>query len=428
MVERNWAANVTFGAARVHRPESIDQLQQIVADAAAAGRRVHAAGSRHSFSTVADTEGDLVSMERMNRIVGIDRDAGTVTVEGGIRYGELASALQADGLALHNLPSLPHITVAGAVATGTHGSGDGNANLASAVSTIELVDAAGQLVRVSPETTPGDFDGAVVALGALGVAARLTLAVEPTFDVAQDVYRSLPIGLAIDHLDELMASAYSVSLFTDWTSATVHQVWCKRRVDAGAGAGSVDVADTPGELFGAQRASLALHPVEAVSAEACTEQLGVSGAWHDRLPHFRLDFTPSVGDELQTEYFVSRRDGQAAMLAVQALGDLLAPLLLVSEIRSVSADDFWLSPAYGRDSLAIHFTWRPDQPAAMAVLPSIEAALAPFAMRPHWGKLTTIPTADLRPRYPHFDDFVALVGRIDPAGVFRNDYLDRLLS
>lgn len=396
----NWAGNVVFTAGSVHEPRSVDELVALVAAACADGRTVRAAGSRHSFSRVADPgpDGVLVSMRGLDRIVAIDRDAMTVTVEGGIRYGELSAMLHAEGLALHNLPSLPHITVAGAVATATHGSGDGNGNLATAVRSLDLVRADGSLLHLTPADPR--FAGAVVSVGRLGVVARLSLAIEPTFDVEQTLYLDVPFEACADALDEVMSSAYSVSLFTDYQRDVVDQVWRKGRVGRDGPA--------PGTLLGAGPATERLHPVAGVSAESCTEQLGVPGPWADRLPHFRLGFEPSSGDELQSEYFVARSDGAAAMRAVAGLREELAPLLKISEIRTMAADDLWLSTAHGRPTLALHFTWANDEGRVMAFLPTLEAALAPFDARPHWGKLTAMAPGHVAALYPRWGAFADL--------------------
>jgi len=421
-MQQNWSGNVTFTAAAYHQPVTVEEVQAIVIAAAGAGRRVHATGSRHSFNTVAatDPDGEIVSMLRLDRVVSIDHEAMTVTVEAGIRYGELSAALHADGLALHNLPSLPHITVAGAAATATHGSGVTNGNLATAVRAIELVTADGSLLRIDS----GDprLAGAIVGLGAFGIVVRVTLAVEPTFDVAQTIYRDLPFDVALDRLDKfdsVMDAAYSVSLFTDYQHAVFQQVWWKGRI-------GVD-PPAPASLFGASPAGVALHPIETVSAESCTQQLGEPGPWSDRLPHFRLGYAPSSGNELQSEFFVDRSNGAAAITAVADLASELAPLIQISEIRTVAADDLWLSGSFGRDTLALHFTWIPDHTRVMAFLPRLEAVLAPFAARPHWGKLTAIPPATIRGLYPRWSDFESLVNELDPAGTFANPYLDDLM-
>lgn len=410
---RNWSGNHAYRARTVHEPRSVAELQQLVAGAPA----LRALGTRHCFNDIADGDA-LVSTQHLPVEIDVDSAAGTVRVSGGARYGALAEHLQRAGQALHTMASLPHISVAGAVATATHGSGDANPNLAAVVAGLELVTADGTLRTVGPDDP--DLPGAVVGLGALGVVTALTLRVQPTYDVVQHVETGLPWTAALEHLDTIMAGADSVSLFTDWRGDAIGQVWRKNRADG---------APRPHESFGAVPATGPVHPVPGADVRATTEQLGRPGPWHERLPHFRLEFTPSGGVELQSEYLVDRVHGPAALEAVRGLADEVAPLLLVSEVRSVAADDLWLSTASGRDSLAIHFTWQRRQPEVEAVLPRLEAALAPFAPRPHWGKLFTATGAGapsaLERVYPQLPRFRDLVERHDPDGVFTNDWLRR---
>jgi xylitol oxidase len=411
----NWAGNVDFGARALHRPESVAQLQSLVAGS----DRVRALGTAHSFNRIADTTGDLVSLAALPPTVEIDTGRAAVSVAAGIRYGELVERLHRAGFALHNLGSLPHISVAGACATATHGSGEGNGNLATAVSGLELVTADGDLVTLNRDADGDEFLGHVVGLGALGVVTRLTLDLAPAFDIEQYVYDDLPREQLDAHHAEILGGDYSVSLFTDWTGPHVNQVWRKRRV---TGAGDLNA---PERWFGATLAAEARHPVPGMSAVHCTQQLGVPGPWHARLPHFRLEFTPSSGEELQTEYFVPRRDLVGALTALDGVRDRIAAVLQISEIRTIAADELWLSPAYRRDSVALHFTWVKDTEAVLPVLAAIEDRLAPFAPRPHWGKLFVTPPEVLRDRYDRHADFVALMGRYDPTGKFRNEMLDR---
>ncbi|QZN86362.1 FAD-binding protein [Cellulomonas sp. C5510] len=411
-----WAGNLTYGAARVHEPRTVEQVQEVVAGA----RRVRALGTRHCFNGLADTEHDLVRLDALDPDVRVDAGARTVTVTAGTRYGALARVLHAQGWALHDLASLPHISVAGAVATATHGSGDRSRNLAAAVAAVDLVAADGTLRHVA--RGHDDFAGVVVGLGALGVVVRVTLDVEPTYDVAQEVHTDLPWDVVLEHLDDVTASADSVSLFTDWTGPAVQQVWRKTRLPAGGG------YERRTELFGARPAPGPLHPLPGIDPVHCTEQLGVPGPWHERLPHFRLKFTPSNGDELQSEYLVPRSRAAEAFEALRALAPVVTPLLQVSEVRTVAGDDLWLSTASGGDRVALHFTWHPRQAEVEAVLPRIEAALAPLGARPHWGKLfasLVAPGSDPRALYPRLDDFRALVARTDPEGTFRNAFVDR---
>ncbi|MGW1653279.1 D-arabinono-1,4-lactone oxidase [Streptomyces atratus] len=411
--EKNWAGNITFGARRLSMPRSEAELRETVS----ASTALHALGTRHSFNTVADTRGDLVSVAGLPRRVEIDREAAAVTVAAGLRLGEFADVLHENGYALHNLGSLPHISVAGACATGTHGSGVGNGSIAGAVRALDMVTADGR--NVSLRRGDADFPGAVVAMGALGVVTALTLDVVPAFEVQQWVYEDLPETRLTSSFDEVMSAAYSVSVFTDWREGPLNQVWLKQRV------GSEGPQRAPEEWLGARLADGPRHPIAGMPAENCTRQQGVAGPWHRRLPHFRLEFTPSNGDELQSEYFVARQDAPAAYAALGRLRERIAPLLQITEIRTVARDDLWLSPAGGRDSVAFHFTWVPDTAAVTPVLGAIEEALAPFGARPHWGKVFTTTPGTLRTLYGKYADFERLAARFDPEGKFRNDFLAR---
>jgi xylitol oxidase len=348
----------------------------------------------------------------------LDKERCTVIVEGGIRYGELSQALHAEGFALHNLASLPHISVAGACATATHGSGVGNKNLATAVSNMELVKADGEIITISREKDGDIFNGMVVGLGGFGVVTKLTLDIQPTFDVQQDIYENLPLHELENNFEEIMSSGYSVSLFTDWETEIVNQLWVKRVVKDGKKLPAL--ANSHGTTPAAKR----MHPIAKISAENCTEQLGIPGAWQDRLPHFRMDHTPSSGEELQTEYFVAREDAYQALLAINSIREQVAPLLMISEVRTIAADDLWMSMCYKQDSVALHFTWKMDQPAVTKFLPVLEETLAPFHPRPHWGKVFTMSAAQLESRYERMQNFRQLLLQYDPQGKFRNAFLD----
>lgn len=412
MTGSNWAGNLTYRAAALHRPHTIEELQEVVRTTP----RLRGLGSRHSFNPIADTVGDQVSVADLPPVVDIDASARTVTVSAGLRYGELVEQIDAAGWALANLASLPHISVGGAVSTGTHGSGDRNGSLAAAVAGVRLVRADGELADVV--RGEADFAGTVVGLGRLGILTAVTLDVVPTFEVRQDLFEHLPWSDVHDHFDAVTSSAYSVSMFTDWSDAGPHQVWTKSRTDV----------DPVTELFGATLATRELHPLPGVDPGATTRQLGVPGPWWDRLPHFRLEYTPSDGNELQTEYLVPRAAGLDAIDAVRALREQLAPILLVSEIRTVAGDQLWLSPSHGTDCVALHFTWRMDVPAVEAFLPRLDDALAPFAARPHWGKVFSTTSERLLAAYPRLPDVAALAARVDPDGTFGNELTDSWLS
>ncbi|MFH5831029.1 FAD-binding protein [Halalkalibaculum sp. DA384] len=413
----NWAGNYYYKAKELHEPERIDQVQALVEES----EKVRVLGSRHSFNSIADSPEDLISLKNLRPEIFIDRETQTVTVTAGVRYGELARHLQKHGFALHNLASLPHISVAGACATATHGSGVRNGNLATAVSGMELVTADGELLSISRERDEEQLSGSVVGLGGVGVVTSLTLNIEPTYEVEQYVYRDLSAKHLETHFDDIMSGAYSVSLFTDFRNNTINQVWMKNRLDDDI---EFRAEDT---LFDARLTDRHMHPIAEISAENCTRQMGIPGPWHQRLPHFRMDFTPSSGDELQSEFFVPREHAWDAVAELFKLSDRIAPHLLISEIRTIDADNLWMSPCYRQPSVALHFTWKPDWPSVKKVLPLIEERLAPYDVRPHWGKLFTLSPRVLQSRYEKLDDFKKLLAGCDPKGKFRNRFLEEYL-
>ncbi len=409
----NWAGNYTYSTERLDLPKTVEDVQKIVRS----HNTLKALGTRHSFNGIADTTGDQISLTQLDQMV-LDEKSRTVAVGAGVRYGQLASYIDSHGYALHNLASLPHISIAGACATATHGSGNKNGNLSTAVSAIEIVTADGQVVALSKERDGERFRGAVVALGGLGLVTKVTLDVEPTFRVAQAVYENLPFEQVEKHFDEIFSSGYSVSLFTDWQNHRATQVWIKRRVEQGTS------STWEPNFFGATLATKKLHPVAGHSAESCTEQMGIPGPWHERLPHFRMNFTPSSGAELQSEYFVPRDQGYEAILAVEQLRDQITPHLFISELRTIDADDLWMSPCYKRPSMTIHFTWKPEWPAVKKILPRIEEKLAPFNAKPHWAKLFTTSPSRLKSLYGKMPEYQALLRDYDPHGKFRNEFLN----
>jgi xylitol oxidase len=410
----NWAGNIAYSTQRLREAASEDQLRSLVRSL----DKVKMLGTRHCFNSIADSSHNLLSLKPMHGVVALDRGARTVTVQAGITYGQLCPYLDSHGFALHNLASLPHISVAGACSTATHGSGQKNGNLATAVSGLEIVTAAGDVVKLSRKADGEVFQAAVVGLGALGAIARITLDIQPTYMMRQYVYENMPLAQMKDHFDDIQSSGYSVSLFTDWQKQRLNEVWIKSRVGDG------QAFPAPQEFFGAKLAVRNLHPIAELSAENCTEQMGVPGPWYERLPHFRMGFTPSAGKELQSEYFVPRRNAVDAILKVERLRDQITPHLLISEIRTIAADDLWMSTCYRRPSVTIHFTWKPDWPAVSHLLPVIEKELSPFQPRPHWGKLFTMSPAELRSRYDKLADFIQLATKYDPKGKFRNDFLN----
>jgi xylitol oxidase len=411
---KNWAGNLEYSTDRLYSANSLVQVRGYVKKQ----NKLKVLGTRHCFNNIADSTHSLLSLKSMDQVVALDSEAHAVTVDAGMTYGQLCPYLHGKGFALHNLASLPHISIAGACSTATHGSGERNGNLATAVSALEIVTAAGEVVKVSRQQDGEAFRGAVVGLGSLGVITKVTLDIQPTYMMRQYVYQNLPLPAVKDHFDTIESSAYSVSLFTDWQNQRMNEVWIKSRDEKG------QAFDATPEFFGAKRATKNLHPIAELSAENCTEQMGVPGPWYERLPHFRMGFTPSAGKELQSEYFVPRQHAVEAILAVERLRDQVSPHLMISEIRTIAADNLWLSPCYEQPCVSIHFTWKQDWPAVRTLLPVIEKELAPFNARPHWGKLFTTTPTELKSIYKKLPDFIQLSNRYDPQRKFRNQFLD----
>lgn len=409
---RNWAGNIEYSTDKLDAPATLEQVRELVKKY----NKLKVLGTRHCFNRIADSTDRFLSLGHFDPVMEVDPVALTVTVGPGITYGQLGPYLDSKGFALHNLASLPHISVAGAITTGTHGSGVKNGSLSTAVSAMEFVTADGEILTLSRAKDGERFAAAVISLGAIGVLTKLTLDIQPTYQVRQDVYEGLPLEQIKDHFDEIVAAGYSVSLFTNWATRNFNEVWIKSRLDQPFGLGP--------EFFGARRATRDLHPIADLSAENCTAQMGVPGPWYDRLPHFRMGFTPSSGKELQSEYFIPHQNAVEAILAIDRIGGQISPHLMISEIRTIAADNYWLSPCYQQPCVTIHFTWQQDWPAVSKLLPVIEKELAPFHARPHWGKIFTLQPSRLRELYKKLPEFQQMVKEYDPHGKFRNKFLE----
>jgi xylitol oxidase len=413
---KNWAGNLTYATGEIGYPLTTEEIQQLVKGQ----KKLRALGTKHCFNQIADSKNYLLSQQKRQQLIKLNKDKNQVTVEAGTRYGDFCKLIEEEGYALRNLASLPHISVAGAAATATHGSGVGNGGLATEVSGYKIIKANGDLVEISKETDPEVFNGLAVHLGCLGVITEVTLDLVPSYEVEQRVYRNLPMAALETHFEEVMSAGYSVSLFTDWQNENVNQVWIKSRVDADS------IMKDP-EFFGAKLADRDMHPIDTESSENCTDQMGLPGPWYDRLPHFKMDFMPSKGEELQAEFHVPFEKAFMAMKQIEKIKDDVFPHLFISEIRSIDADEIWMSPFYRQKSVAIHFTLKPHKEVHTKVLPKIEAALQPFEVRPHWGKLFTIPGKTLQAKYSKLEDFKALVAEYDPDGKFRNEFIEKNL-
>ncbi len=413
----NWAGNLTYSTTRVEKAASREEMRAWIMKQP----RFKVLGTRHCFNDIADSRDGFLSVGAFNKVLALDKVKSTVKVEAGIRYGELAVFLNDNGYALHNLASLPHISVAGGCATATHGSGVHNGNLSSAVVGMEFLTPAGEIVHLTRHGDGDHFLGCVVHMGGIGVVTALELAVEPTYQVRQYVYQDLPMAQLEHHFEAIMSAGYSVSLFTDWRNASINEIWIKSRVGDGSSWGNEP------EFHGARAATVNMHPIHGLDAVNCTPQLGVAGPWHERLPHFKMGFTPSSGNELQSEFFVAREHSYEAIMAVEKLHEQISPHLQVTEIRCIAADDLWMSPCLHRPSTTIHFTWKPEWAAVKELLPKIERQLAPFGARPHWGKLFTMGHDRLAELYPKLPEFQRLMRHYDPGGKLRNAWLNRVI-
>lgn len=407
-MQQNWAGNVTFSTPDVVAPRSVDEVAAVVAAADA----VAVVGTGHTFNRAADGP-QRVSVADLLVDLDVDHDAMTVTVSAGWTYSRLAAGLAAEGLALANLASLPDISIGGAIASATHGSGRGLGNLATAVAAVELVTADGTVRWLRRGAT--DFAGVVASMGCLGVVTRVVLDVEPAYRMRQRFVAGLPWSAVEEHLPAVMDLGYSVSVLTPWHSDDVMWLWVKERVDAGPGVGT----STP---FGG--VALTRHH----DPDVLNPQLGVPGPWHERLPHFRVGARPRPGQELQSEWFVAADRWQDAVLALREVGERLAPAINVTEIRWVAADDLWLSPQYEQDTVALHVTWHRDREQDVErAIPIAHEALSPFDARVHLAKMTPVRAVDMARLYPRHADFVDLGNRLDPERVFRNAWANRVL-
>jgi xylitol oxidase len=410
---QNWAKSLTYSTSNVYYPKNVEDVQEIVKKCA----KLRIIGSRHSFSKIADSTEALICLDFLNKLVSLDKVNHTVTVEGGMKYGNLCEYLHENGYALNNLASLPHISIAGSIATATHGSGVSNYSLTSSVVSFELVKADGEVIVISRKD--GElFKATVVGLGGFGVVTKVTLELEPTYEIQQDVYTKLPMAALEKNFMEIASGAYSVSLFTNWQNKTINEVWFKAKVPKN---GPKKYAP---ELYGAKLATKKMHPVETQDAEPCTDQLGIPGPWYDRLPHFRMKFNPSTGKELQTEFFIPIEKAYEAIMAIESLNEKISPYVLITEVRMIKGDTDWMSPTYKRDSIGIHFTWKQEWETVQKLIPQVEAVLEPLDPRPHWAKLFSMSPSKLQSKYEKIDEFRALLKKFDPTGKFRNEFMN----
>jgi L-gulonolactone oxidase len=424
---RNWGGNQQAVATAVSTPASVDDVAALVKEANATGRRVKVVGSGHSFTDIAVTDDQRLHLHRLAGLIAVDRSTRLVTVQAGMPMSVLNTLLAGHGLAVPNLGDIDAQTVAGAISTGTHGTGAGHSTLASVVAAVTLVTGTGEVLHV--DAASPDFPAARLGLGALGIIVEVTLRCVDAFILRADE-RPLPMAEVLAGLTEQIAGHDHVELYwfpyTDRVQLKRNDVVPVNDRPLSRLRGWVDDEFLANAVFGAAcrlgRAIPATVPaISAISARALTAR-----TYTDRSD--RVFCTPRRVRFVEMEYEVPR-DAMPEVLA--ALPRIIAKLpfkvQFPVEVRFTGPDDVWLSHGYGRESayVAIHqYSGAPYEP----YFRQFEQVCAAVGGRPHWGKLHYRDAASLRTGYPRFDDFLAVRDRLDPNRVFANPYLDRVLG
>lgn len=406
----NWGGNLAFEQAEVVKPKTISELAEMVRV-----NKVRPVGTLHSFSPIAKGEGLLMSTANLAIKPELDSDRSVVRFGAAMRFGELALFLEQNGFALRNMGSLPHISVAGAAATGTHGSGDKNQILSSSLTSFSYLNHEGELIKVEKQDPL--FEAFRLGLGAYGIWVEAELSIVPSFQIRQDIFLEIPWSYFLEDPSRLTSAGYSVSLFGKWGTSTISQTWVKSEVeDPRAG---VPIAAIAPEQNSKRELADGV-------GDNLTEQGGKPGPWLHRLPHFRLDASPSAGNEIQTEYFFTRDKIAHAIEAVHSVAGKINPVLIISEIRSIAQDDAWLSPMRRGDSIALHFTWKNEPELVDIAVQELEKVLAPMEPIPHWGKVHHFTQSDLERAHPMLSKAREQFENADPSGKFSSDYLRSL--
>jgi xylitol oxidase len=412
---KNWAGNLTFSAKEFIEIDNISKLQQVVSNSQ--GVKVLATG--HSFNAIGDTKYTLISLKNLSNGIEIDSQNAQALIPAGMSYADAARYLESNGWAFSNMASLGEVTIAGAISTGTHGSGSNNGVLSTSVVGLEIVLGSGELITID-ESNSEEFAGFVISLGSLGVFTKIKMKIVPSFSVKQFVYENIGIQAVAENFDTVFNSAYSVSYFSNWAKNSTGQIWMKFLDDSS----SDNLSDN---WLGANQAKAKQHPVKINNPDPCTDQLGISGKWLYRLPHFKLDSSPASGDEVQTEYLVDRKYVNEYIQDLRTIGDEIAPRVYATEIRTIKSDELWLSGAYQRETVGFHFTWKKSD-TLVDFLPRIEEILGKHDGRPHWAKLFSVKSDELSARYPKYSNFEALLKKYDPKKKFRNKFIDQYFS
>jgi L-gulono-1,4-lactone dehydrogenase len=425
----NWSGLATAHPAQLIAPADATEVADAVVAAGNNGLRVKMVGAGHSFTDIAVTDGLMLRPDRLVGIVGVDRDTMTVTVLGGTPLHVLNERLHGLGLALHNMGDVDRQSVAGAISTGTHGTGGHWASLSAQVAALELVTADGSLLRASTTENSEVFHAARVGLGALGILTAVTFMVEPAFTL-EAVERPMSWAEVVDGFDAMVAENHHAEAYwfphtdrmlTKRDNRTLDEPRPLSRLRA-----YVDDRLLSNTVFGivnrvGNAVPRSIGTINQVSARALSARTFSDAS-------YRVFTSPRRVVFREMEYALPRAAGMAALADVRRLIDRSGwRISFPVEIRYAPADDVWLSTASGRDSvyLAFHVNAQTDH---TAYFTGVEAVLKEYDGRPHWGKLHTRSATDLAPAYPHFADFLAVRDRLDPDRLFTNRYLDRVLG
>ena len=432
---RNWSGLETAFPSRVEEPADVAAVVSAVERARSELSTVKMAGTGHSFTAIAAPESTLLTPGGFSGIVAVDRDAGTVTALAGTPLKVLNAGLEGLGLGLHNMGDIAEQTLAGAISTGTHGTGGVAAGLSAQVAGLELVTGTGELRRATPGENADVLDLARLGLGALGILTTVTFRVEPLFLLEADE-RPMSWDEALDSFDEMVAGSHHVDLY--WFPHT-DRVLAKRnhRLDADLAEdeplprwrGWLDDDLLANTVFGAACAAANRVPAVIPRLNGLLAR-GLTARRYSDVAHRVFTARRDVVFR-EMEYAVPREAGLSALReARHAIEAADWRIGFPVEVRVATADDIPLSTAFGRDTmyLAFHTHHRSDWRDHAAYFAGMEAIMRAHDGRPHWGKVHTRTAADLEPLYPRFGEFLEMRDRLDPDRVFANDYLRRVLG
>jgi FAD-linked oxidoreductase len=425
---RNWAGNQAMSPAQVVHPRGVEEIARAVKEAASAGRRVKAIGSGHSFTGIGLTDGVLLQLDRHTELLNVDASTGLVTVAAGMPLHALNATLAEHGRGLTNMGDIDVQTVSGAISTGTHGTGRASGSIAHQVAGLEIALADGSVVTCSLTERPELFEVARIGLGALGVVTTVTLRTEPLFALTADE-RPMPLDDVLDGFEELVADNEHFEFYWFPHTRTALTKRNNRAIELAPLSRTrawVDDELLSNRVFEATCRLGALMPRVIPGINKLAARALSARTYTDTAPH--VFTSPRRVRFCEMEYAIPRSELPAVFRELTTLPESLGERISFPvECRVAPADDIPLSTASGRDSayIAVH-VFRGTS--FDRYFNAVESLMGTVGGRPHWGKLHNLDAAVLRERYPRFDDFLAVRRELDPEGVFRNAYLDRVLG